>query len=117
MTKDEALEIMQILYAAYPNFNKNNIKGFNQIWVGRLMEYGNYKKTLKKANDYTMESPYPPAMADIIVKDVIYKDDGMATQIKQAEEVVKREKSDPVKLKERERLLEEMRKKWGVVND
>ena len=37
MTKEEAIEIMQILYATYPNFNKNDVKGFNAIWLKRLM--------------------------------------------------------------------------------
>lgn len=117
MTKDEAIEIMQILYATYPNFNKNDVKGFNAIWLKRLMADGDYPKTLRKTEDYTAESKFAPTLADILVKEYKPRDDGMAEQIRAAEERVRQEKADPEKAARRERLLNEMRKKLGAYYD
>ena len=117
MTKDEAIEIIQILYATYPNFNKNNVKGFNAIWLKRLMEDGDYQKTLRKTENYTAESKFAPSLADILVKEYKPRDDRMAEQIRAAEEKVRQEKADPERAARREQLLNEMRKKLGAYYD
>jgi len=117
MKKEEAIEIMQILYATYPNFNKNDVKGFNSIWLKRLMEHGDYSKTLRKTEDYTAESKFAPSLADILVKEYKPRDDGMAEQIRAAEEKVRQEKADPERAARREQLLNEMRRKLGAYYD
>lgn len=117
MTKDEAIEIMQILYATYPNFNKNDVKGFNSIWLKRLMEDGDYSKSLHKTEDYTAESKFAPTLADILVKEYKPRDDGMAEQIKQAEALVEKEKSNPEIAARRKQKLDNMRKKLGAYYD
>ena len=117
MNKEQALEIVQMLYAAYPNFNKHGSKNFNSIWLERLIEDGNYSKTLRKTKDYTTENKFAPSLADILVKEYKPRDDRMAEQIRAAEEKVRQEKADPEKAARRERLLNEMRKKLGEYYD
>ena len=110
ITKDEAIEIMEILYSLYPNFNRRGMDNFNRIWVGKLME-GDYKKTLKKTNEYVDQSPYPPSPADIIVKPHKHVDHGMPEQIRAAEERVRKEQADPEIAARRKSKLDEYRKK------
>lgn len=117
MNKEQALEIVQMLYAAYPNFNRHGSKNFNSIWLERLIEDGDYSKTLRKTKDYTTENKFAPALADILVKEYKPRDDGMAEQIRAAEEKVRQEKADPEKAARREQLLNEMRKKLGAYYD
>ena len=113
ITKDEAIEIMEILYSLYPNFNRRGMDNFNRIWIEKLMD-GDYEKSLKQTNEYVAESPYPPSLADIIVKPYKHRDDGMPEKIREAEEQVKREmESDPGALERRRRKLDELRRKLG----
>ena len=111
MNKEEALEIMELLYATYPNFNKSGMKKFNQIWMDKLMDLGDYRKTLQRANQYITESPYPPSLADIIVKPYKHVDHGMPEQIRAAEERVRKEQADPEIAARRKSKLDEYRKK------
>lgn len=110
MTKDEAMELLELLYAVYPNFNKNGMKSFNKIWLQRLMQ-GDYQKTLRKTNDYIENSKFPPALADVLVPIHAPRDDGMAEAIRASEEAVRKENEDPETLKRKHELIEEMRKK------
>lgn len=112
MTKDEAMEIMELLYIAYPNFNKNNMKNFNKVWISRLME-GDYQKTLRKTKLYTAENKFLPSLADVVHIENQPRDDGMAEQIRAAEESVKKENQDPEVLKRKQQMLEDMREKLG----
>lgn len=113
MTRDQARNIYKEIKSLYPNFNKDNEKEMVVLWLDRL-EYGDYEKTKQKLFDYSMESPFPPTLADIVVKLHKPKDDRMAEQIKSAEERVSQEKSDPEKAKEREQLLQAMKQKLGA---
>lgn len=116
MEKSEAIEIMEILYSFYPNFNKRGVKSFNKIWIERLME-GDYKKTLKKTEEYTVNSPYPPSLADIIVlppKEI--KPNPEVEQVKQWEAEVKAEReamTEEDKRKKEERKNEMWHKLFG----
>ena len=110
ITKDEAIEIMEILYSLYPNFNKRGMDNFNRIWIEKLME-GDYNKTLKQTNQYVTESPYPPSLADIIVKPYKHRDDKMPEKIREAEEAVRKEMADPEIAARRKAKIDKMRQK------
>ena len=110
MTKSEAEEILELLYVAYPNFNKHGMKSFNRIWMEQLME-GDYQKTLRKTKKYCAESPYPPSFADVFVP--IYKpvQTHDAEMLAEAAKKVEEEKKDPKLQAERERKINEMMRK------
>lgn len=116
MKKDEAVEIMNLLFVCYPNFNRNDTPGFVDIWMNRLISEGDYKQTFKKAKEYTATNQYPPALADIIARE--YKPvNTEITDVVAMEEAVRREKADPkLKAKREESLkrfedkLKELRK-------
>lgn len=116
MNKIEALKILDTLYSFYPNFNKNNVSSFNEIWLQRLQE-GDYEKTLRKVRHYTSDSKFPPSLADVFVPNHKPRDDGMAEAIKKSEETVKKENENPEVLEEKRQMIKEMRKKWGLAND
>lgn len=110
MTKEEAIEILEILYVTYPNFNKNKMDGFNKIWLKRLMEDGNYKRTLRKTNDYTAESKFAPTLADILVKE--YKPvNTEVTDVNAMEQAVREEMADPERRRRREEKLKQFEDK------
>jgi hypothetical protein len=115
MTKEEATEILELLYVSYPNFNKHGMKNFNHIWLERLME-GDYKKTLRKTKDYCENNPYPPSFADVFVP--IYKpvQTHDAEMLAEAEKKVAEEMKDPEIRADRERMVKEMMDKLKGVN-
>lgn len=110
MEKKEAVEIMEILFVCYPNFNRNNTPNFVDIWINRLVEEGDYKLTLKKTKEHTASNPYPPSLADIIARKhkPVYTE---LTDIEAMEEAVRREKADPEKAKKREESLKRFEEK------
>lgn len=110
MEKKEAIEIMELLFVCYPNFNRNNTKNFAEIWITRLVEEGDYELTLKKAKEHTASNPYPPSLADIIARKhkPVYTE---LTDIEAMEEAVRREKADPELAKKREASLKRFEEK------
>ena len=110
MEKKEAVEIMEILFACYPNFNRNKTENFADIWITRLIEEGDYKLTIKKVKEHTASNPYPPSLADIIARKYkpVYTE---LTDIEVMEEAVRREKADPEKAKKREESLKRFEEK------
>ena len=103
MNKQEAIDIMETLYSAYPNFNKKNINSFNTRWIGFLLK-GDYEKTLIKTEQYIEESPFPPAPANIIVP--VHKPTNTElTDMKKARETVEHENNDPEQRARREEML------------
>ena len=109
----EAKEILTDIQKMYPHFNKNRDVEVGRTWM-RLLQKGDYERTKRKLDEYVTESSYPPNVADILVKEYKPRDDGMAEQIRAAEEKVRQEKADPEKAARREQLLNEMRKKLGA---
>ncbi|WP_020007372.1 replicative helicase loader/inhibitor [Salinicoccus albus] len=107
MNKTEAVEIMELLYAFYPNFNKNKMENFNQIWIDRLCE-GDYRKTVQKVKQYTADSSFPPALADVFVKKHVPHEQVDMT-IKADRERVEAEMADPEKRAEREQKFEQLK--------
>ena len=112
----EAKEILVDIQRLFPNFNKNRDVEVAKTWI-RLLQKGDYERTKRKLDEYVTESSYPPNVADILVKEYKPRDDGMAEQIRAAEEKVRQEKADPEKAARREQLLNEMRKKLGEYYD
>ena len=112
----EAKEILVDIQRLFPHFNKNRDVEVAKTWI-RLLQKGDYERTKRKLDEYVIESSYPPNVADILVKEYKPRDDGMAEQIRAAEEKVRQEKADPEKAARREQLLNEMRKKLGAYYD
>ncbi|WP_342388126.1 hypothetical protein [Salinicoccus bachuensis] len=105
----QAKSIMEELYAVYPNFNRKGIEDFDKIWIKRLMK-GDYKKTMRKVEEYTGTNPYPPSLADVLVKE--YKPTPIAQmELPRATAEVERELADPEARKRREATLEKARQK------
>lgn len=106
---------MELLYAYYPNFNRNKLNNFNAIWIERLLN-GDYEKSLQKVKSHAAESSYPPSLADVFVPTHKPKDDQMAESIKVAEETVRREMADPETAARRRKKLDEMNEKLKRAN-
>ena len=105
----QAKEILEELYVVYPNFNRNDIEDFDKIWLKRLMK-GDYKKTMRKVEDYMETNPYPPSLADVLVKE--YKPTPIELmEVPRATAEVEREMADPESRKKREATLEKIREK------
>ena len=112
----EAKNVLIEVQKLFPHFNKDRDIETAKTWI-RLLQKGDYEKTMKKLDEYAIESSYPPNVADILVKEYKPRDDGMAEQIRAAEEKVRQEKADPEKAARREQLLNEMRRKLGAYYD
>ena len=112
----EAKNVVIEVQKLFPHFNKNRDIEIAKTWI-RLLQKGDYEKTMEKLDEYASESSYPPNVADILVKEYKPRDDGMAEQIRAAEEKVRQEKADPEKAARREQLLNEMRRKLGAYYD
>ena len=112
----EAKNVLIEVQRLFPHFNKDRDIETAKTWI-RLLQKGDYEKTMKKLDEYAIESSYPPNVADILVKEYKPRDDGMAEQIRAAEEKVRQEKADPEKAARREELLNEMRRKLGAYYD
>lgn len=110
MNREEAKEIFIEIQRLYPLFNRERDKDLAKLWIDRL-QLGDYQKSKHKLLDYSMESTYPPSLADVIVKEYKHRDDGMAEAIRESEEVVRKENEDPETLKHKRELIEEMRQK------
>lgn len=110
MKKNQALEILEMLYSFYPNFNRKELDSFNDIWIERLTE-GDYGKTMRKVKQYTLDSRFPPTLADVLVIEpkLIPPEE---TELAKARAAVEAELADPVKAKEREEVLERARRKF-----
>ena len=112
----EAKNVLIEVQRLFPHFNKDRDIETAKTWI-RLLQKGDYEKTMKKLDEYAIESSYPPNVADILVKEYKPRDDGMAEQIRATEEKVRQEKADPEKAARREELLNEMRRKLGAYYD
>ena len=112
----EAKNVLIEVQKLFPHFNKDRDIETAKTWI-RLLQKGDYEKTMNKLDEYAIESSYPPNVADILVKEYKPRDDGMAEQIRDAEEKVRQEKADPEKAARREELLNEMRRKLGAYYD
>lgn len=112
----EAKNVLIEVQKLFPHFNKDRDIETAKTWI-RLLQKGDYEKTMNKLDEYAIESSYPPNVADILVKEYKPRDDGMAEQIRAAEEKVRQEKADPEKAARREQLLNEMRRKLGAYYD
>ena len=112
----EAKNVLIEVQKLFPHFNKDRDIETAKTWI-RLLQKGDYEKTMNKLDEYAIESSYPPNVADILVKEYKPRDDGMAEQIRAAEEKVRQEKADPEKAARREELLNEMRRKLGAYYD
>lgn len=112
----EAKKVLTEVQKLFPHFNKNRDIETAKSWI-RLLQKGDYENTMRKLDEYASESSYPPNVADILVKEYKPRDDGMAEQIRAAEEKVRQEKADPEKAARREQLLNEMRRKLGAYYD
>ncbi|MHC0551400.1 hypothetical protein [Salinicoccus sp. CNSTN-B1] len=109
MKRKQALEVLEILYTFYPNFNHRSIESFNQIWIDRLIE-GDYEKTMRKVREYTTNNPYSPSLADVLVKE--YKPTPIEQmEVPRATAEVEREMADPESRKKREGTLEKIKQK------
>ena len=109
----EAKNVLIEVQKLFPHFNKNRDIEIAKTWI-RLLQKGDYEKTMEKLDEYASESSYPPNVADILVKEYKPRDDRMSEQIRAAEEKVRQEKADPERAARREELLNEMRKKLGA---
>ncbi|KKK34712.1 hypothetical protein WN59_06690 [Salinicoccus sediminis] len=107
MKKPQALEILKILYAFYPNFNHKEIESFNEMWIERLTE-GDYEKTMRKVKQYTQDSRFPPSLADVLVIEPKITPPE-ETEIAKATAAVEKEMADPEMRAKRERSLENAR--------
>ncbi|AKG74382.1 hypothetical protein [Salinicoccus halodurans] len=106
MSANEAKEILHEIYILYPNFNRNNFDKFNETWLMKLMK-GDYKKTKRKLMEYSEGNPYPPALADVLVKE--HKPHQQVDMtIKEDRERVAAEMADPKKRAEREEKLKKL---------
>lgn len=110
MNRDEARSIYKEIKALYPLFNRENDTDTAKLWLDRL-QIGDYQRTKNKLLDYSMESTYPPSLADVIVKEYKHRDDGMTEAIRASEEAVKKENENPETLRRKHELIEEMRQK------
>lgn len=110
MKESQALEILRMIYAFYPNFNKHDMQDFNDMWLERLTE-GDYEKTMRKVKQYTLDSRFPPTLADVLVIEpkIIPPEE---TEIAKARAVVEKEMADPELRAKRERSLERARQKF-----
>ena len=113
MDRDQARKVYKTVRRLFPYFHRDADDDTIILWLD-LLEKGDYEKTKRKLIDYSTESSYDPKIADILVKEYKPRDDGMAEQIRAAEEKVRQEKADPEKAARREELLNEMRRKLGV---
>jgi len=107
MKKPQALEILKILYAFYPNFNRKDIESFNEMWIERLTE-GDYEKTMRKVKQYTQDSRFPLSLADVLVIEPKITPPE-ETEIAKARAAVEKEMADPEMRAKRERSLERAR--------
>ena len=117
MTQRQAIEILYQLDACYDmNFANDETK--YKLWLSKLMDKGDYDKSLAKANKYIEENHFKPVIADVLAKSTNYfKDDEVDEQTK-----VHRWKmeNDPEYRAEREKALQEMRRtlaKFDVKED
>lgn len=111
MDKKEALEIMDILITFIPNFGRNATPEFVEMWMDRLMNEGDYQQTLKKANEYTAEKSFTPALADIIVKVRKPVKSNKKNELEEMEAAVNKEKQNPELNAKREKAIKEMQKR------
>lgn len=116
MNRDQAREIYKEIEHLFPLFRRDATEESVKLWLDRL-EHGEYEATKQKLKDYSFESTYPPTLAHILVREYKPRDDGMEAAIKESEEKVRQENKNPEVLEEKRRMLEEMRKKWGLAND
>ena len=69
MDRNEAIEILEIIDFAYDmNFHENKKKA--EFWISKLEEKGNYTRTLNRTHEYIEEKPFPPTIADILIKEL-----------------------------------------------
>lgn len=108
MNRDEARSIYKEIKALYPMFNNTNSKEVAILWLDRL-ELGDYERTKKKLLEYSLQSKYPPTLADVIETEYVHKDDHMAQKIKEAEQRVQAEKNNPQIQARRQQKLEAMK--------
>lgn len=109
MNRDEARNIYKEIKILYPLFDRNNDKETAILWLDRL-QMGDYKRTKQKLLDYSMESTYPPTLANILVRE--HKPvNTEASDIAAMEEAVRKEKADPEKNAERMESLQEFNRR------
>lgn len=70
MTSDEAKDVIELIVSCYPKYveKKNehdNPKRRIQVLHQKLLKR-DYKKTLRKVNNYIDSSPYEPSFSDIL---------------------------------------------------
>lgn len=109
MERNQARAIYKEIKSLYPLFNKDNDEDAAKLWLDRL-QLGDYKRTKQKLLDYSMESTYPPTLANILVRE--HKPvNTEASDIAAMEEAVRKEKSDPEKNAERMESLQEFNRR------
>lgn len=62
MDRNEVVSIFKIIHAYYPNFSVNSEKV--DVWH-KVMEDMDYKRVKKRLEDYAIDSPFPPTVANI----------------------------------------------------
>jgi len=114
MDRDQARKIYAEIKMLYPQFNRDNDKEEAKLWLDRL-EYGNFEKSKKKLFDYSMESPFPPTLADVLVKE--YKPvNTQDIELEEMLEAVRREREDPEMNARRQALFEKHRQELGMIS-
>lgn len=117
MTQRQAIEILYQLDACYDmNFANDQVK--YKLWLKKLVEKGDYEKSLAKANKYMEENHFKPVIADVLAKPTNYfKEDEVDEQTKLHRWKME---NDSQYREEREQALHEMRKtlaKFDVKED
>lgn len=117
MTQRQAMEILYQLDACYDmNFANDQTK--YKLWLKKLMDKGDYDKSLAKTDKYIEENHFKPVIADVLAKPTNYfKDDGVDEQTKLHRWKME---NDPQYRAEREKALQEMRRtleKFDVKED
>ena len=117
MTQRQAIEILYQLDACYDMNFANDQKKY-KLWLKKLMDKGDYEKSLAKTDKYIEENHFKPVIADILVKPTKqFEDDEADEQTKLHRWKME---NDPEYKKEREIALEKMREtlaKFDVKED
>ncbi|MCP1288297.1 hypothetical protein NK211_13005 [Mammaliicoccus sciuri] len=107
MTREEANEIVKLIYTVFTNMNFTKEKA--KAWID-IVEKGNYQKTKRKLDNYIENNKYPPTISDFLVKDEYNPADDYKKKIERDKQIVQQEMNDPEKRKRREQNLKRMQK-------
>lgn len=113
--REEAKEVFKTIIAYYPQFNSKGTdeyrKDFADKWITKISK-GDFNLTMKKLDTYSDDSPFPPALADILA----YPPRAKFTQdYSEDYKKVIEEKSNPETAKLREEKLKKLKAAMGGV--